>query len=181
MTRVLITGLSGVGKSSVLAALAALGFRVADTDYGDLSCLDQTGDWVWDLDRVRNVLDAPDKVIFVSGTARNWRPLLPRFNRIVLLSAPAEVMVARLGSRTDNPYGRTAEQRAEAVAYKATVEPLLRKIATMEIDTRASLAEVVATVLDHAEVPLPDHPEPHMSGRRCDPGERALDGDRRVE
>lgn len=151
MIRVLITGLSGVGKSSVLGALAARGFRVADTDYNGLSCLDQTGEWVWDLDQVRQVLDAPDEVIFISGTARNWRPLLSRFDHILLLTAPAEVMITRLANRTNNPYGQTAEQRAEAVAYKETVEPLLRNLATIEIDTRAPLDEVVATVLDHVQ------------------------------
>lgn len=152
MMRVLITGLSGVGKSSVLAALADRGFRVADTDYGGLSGLDESGDWVWDLDQVRQLLDVPDEVIFISGTSSNWRPLLPRFDHIVLLSAPAEVMITRLAARTNNPYGATAEQRAEAVAYKKTVEPLLRDIATIEIDTRRPLDEVVAAVLDHIQV-----------------------------
>ncbi|MBO0812396.1 MAG: AAA family ATPase [Microlunatus sp.] len=148
-TRVLITGLSGVGKSSVLDALAARGFRVADTDLDGLSRHDETGDWVWDLERVAEVLDAPDGVIFISGTSPNWRPLLPRFDHVVLLSAPAEVMITRLATRTTNPYGRTAAQRAEAVAYKETVEPLLRNLATIEVDTRAPLTEVVQIVLDH--------------------------------
>lgn len=152
MLRVLITGLSGVGKSSVLGVLAAQGFRVADADYGELSYFDETGEWVWDLDQVRQVLGAPDQVIFISGTVRNWRPLLPRFDHIVLLSAPAEVMITRLADRTNNPYGQVPGQRAEAVAYKETVEPLLRNIATIEIDTRAPLDEVVATVLAHIQV-----------------------------
>lgn len=150
--RVLITGLSGVGKSSVLDALAARGFAVVDTDYDGLSHQDQTGDWVWDLDRVREILDRPDQVIFISGTSPNWRPVLPRFDHIVLLSAPADVMISRLADRTTNPYGQTAEQRSEAVAYKETVEPLLRNIATIEIDTRPPLAEVVAAVLDHVQL-----------------------------
>jgi shikimate kinase len=145
---VLITGLSGVGKSSVLAALSDRGFVVADTDYDGLSRLEGAGDWVWDLDRVADLLDRHE-TIFISGTSPNWRPLLPRFDHVVLLSAPEETMIARLRSRTNNPYGRTPEQRSEAVAYKQTVEPLLRRIATIEIDIRAPLTEVVAAVLDH--------------------------------
>ena len=35
MARVLITGMSGAGKSSVLQELARRGYRVVDTDYGD--------------------------------------------------------------------------------------------------------------------------------------------------
>lgn len=152
--RVLITGLSGVGKSSVLDVLAARGHQVADTDYGGLSHFDDTGDWVWDLDRVRELLDQ-DETIFISGTSANWRPLLPRFDHIVLLSVPAEVMRHRLATRTNNPYGQTAAQRTRAVAYKETVEPLLRNIATIEIDTTPTVDEVVTRILDHVGVITP--------------------------
>ena len=34
MKRVLLTGMSGVGKSAVLEELAARGYKAADTDYG---------------------------------------------------------------------------------------------------------------------------------------------------
>jgi predicted ATPase len=34
MTRVLLTGMSGAGKSTVLAELAGRGHQVVDTDYG---------------------------------------------------------------------------------------------------------------------------------------------------
>jgi predicted ATPase len=42
MTAVLVTGLSGTGKSSVLAELAGLGHRTVDTDYGDWIEVDTT-------------------------------------------------------------------------------------------------------------------------------------------
>ena len=35
MKRVLITGISGADKSSLLHELAARGYRAVDTDYGD--------------------------------------------------------------------------------------------------------------------------------------------------
>lgn len=147
--RVLITGMSGVGKSSVIEQLTLLGHRAVDADYAGYSVTDETGDWIWDLDRVRSVLDEDRELIFVSGTASNMGRLYDRFDRIVLLSCPAEVMLQRLTERTNNPYGSTAEQRAESLHYKQTVEPLLRRSATVEIDTTAPLDQVVAAVLQH--------------------------------
>ena len=35
MTAILVTGMSGTGKSTVLAELERRGHRVVDTDYGD--------------------------------------------------------------------------------------------------------------------------------------------------
>jgi hypothetical protein len=61
-------------------------------------------------------------------------------------------MAERMATRTTNPYGRTAAERAEAIAYKETVEPLLRRIATLEIDSRAPVGAVLASVLQHAGV-----------------------------
>jgi broad-specificity NMP kinase len=89
-----------------------------------------------------------------------------RFDQIVLLSAPAEVMLERLATRTNNPYGSTEEERAESLHYKETVEPLLRKLATIEIETTAPLDEVVAAVLDHVN----GRPRAgNLGGRAVDP------------
>jgi shikimate kinase len=67
----------------------------------------------------------------------------PRFAEVVLLSAPLEVMLERIASRDTNPFGKSPEERARIEADTAAVEPLLRSSATVEIDTRRPLAEVV--------------------------------------
>ena len=51
MKRVLVTGMSGAGKSSLLHELAARGYRTVDTDYGDyFQTID--GERVWREDRI---------------------------------------------------------------------------------------------------------------------------------
>ena len=153
MKRVLVTGMSGVGKTSVLDALRRLGYRAVDSDYDGLSELAADGEWRWNEQRMQELLSTEDSdVLFVSGTSDNMGRFLPQFDLVVLLSAPAEVMVRRLATRTNNPYGREAEQVAESLQYKETVEPLLRGIATIEIDTTPPLDQVVAAVLDHVGV-----------------------------
>jgi hypothetical protein len=71
MPRVLVTGMSGTGKSAALQMLGKRGHRVVDTD------TDQWSHWV----------TLPDG--------------------IALLSAPVDVLLARIAARTSNPYGNT--------------------------------------------------------------------------
>jgi hypothetical protein len=73
---------------------------------------------------------------------------LPRFDHIVLLSAPVEVLVDRLGSRTGDAYGGSPDQVRRVVRLIETVEPLLRRIAGHEIDTTGHLEDVLATVVE---------------------------------
>lgn len=145
MSAILITGMSGTGKSTVLGALAGRGFDTVDTDDGDW--IDESGpERLWRIDRLTALLDeheATSRPLFVAGTVLNQRVLYPRFAEIVLLTAPLPVMLARIASRDANPFGRTAEERARIVSDTDQVEPLLRASATIEIDTRAPLADTV--------------------------------------
>jgi hypothetical protein len=81
--------------------------------------------------------------LFIAGTVRNQAVFHPRFDEIVLLSAPVPVMLDRIANRANNPFGKTAEQCDRIVANTAHVEPLLRSSATIEIDTRKPLVDVV--------------------------------------
>ena len=88
-------------------------------------------------------------MLFISGTSRNQVRFYPQFDHIVFLSAPADVLVERLHNRTNNPYGRTGAELIETLGFLRTVEPLLRSRATLEIDTSASLDQVVSAILEH--------------------------------
>lgn len=67
----------------------------------------------------------------------------PRFAEVVLLSAPLEVLIELVASRDTNPFGKTEQERDRIVADTSEVEPLLRTSASLEIDTRRPLADVV--------------------------------------
>jgi dephospho-CoA kinase len=163
--RVLITGMSGTGKSSVIAALAARGYKAVDADDNGLSHVisvpedELTGlgpgqDWVWQEDCIAELLAADDTdVLFLGGCAPNQGTFYPQFDHVILLSAPADVIVARLTERTTNPYGKRPEEIARTLALQQIIEPLLRQGADHEIDTTMALDEVVARVLQLVGLP----------------------------
>jgi shikimate kinase len=148
MKRILLTGMSRTGKSSVIAELRARGYPAVDMDEPGWSEHAPDGDWIWREDRVRELLEQePGEILFVSGCATNQGQFYAHFDAIVLLSAPAAVLIERLTTRMNNPYGKRPKELAEVLGYLETVEPLLRRGATHEIDTRLPLEQVVAKVL----------------------------------
>lgn len=144
MTVVLVTGMSGTGKSAALAELARRGHRAVDTDYGGWTEGVPGSERLWDEDRIDALLDEHQEgALFISGTADNQGKFYPRFDAVVLLSAPAEVILERIAARESNEFGKQAEERELILNDLANFEPLLRTGATAEIDTRAPLEEVV--------------------------------------
>lgn len=78
MTKVLVTGLSGAGKSSALAELDRRGYAIVDTDApGWMEWVDSPdqawgGEWLWVEERMTALLRSDDnRTLFVSGCVRN--------------------------------------------------------------------------------------------------------------
>lgn len=162
MKKVLLTGISGTGQSTLIGALAARGYKAVDADTPEwCEWVEVPGeadafggpvapgrDWVWREDRMQALLATEDAaVLFVSGCPTNSVKFYPQFDHIILLSAPAPVIVERLSNRTNNAYGKQPEELARVLNLKQTVEPLLRRAAGHEINTDAPLDELVAAVL----------------------------------
>jgi thymidylate kinase len=157
MSRILVTGISGTGKSSALAELGRRGYRVVDTD--DPGCREyreyvepidelHRGEWLWVEERMSTLLDSDDgRSLFVEGCSANQSKFYVRFNAVVLLTAPAEVILDRVAQRTTNDYGKTPLERAMILDDLANVEPLLRASCTHELDASRPLDEVVADLI----------------------------------
>jgi hypothetical protein len=111
---VLVTGMSGSGKSTVLAELKRCGHRVIDTDDPGWIVETNTSDGpepMWDLDQIEAVIDDHRTGwLFIGGCVANQGTVYDRFDAVVLLSAPVDVILDRVANRPihSDPRRRTA-------------------------------------------------------------------------
>ena len=156
--RILITGMSGTGKSSVVLKLIERGYVAVDADAqgysaevpapeDELTGIGPGRDWVWQEEAIRALLDRPDPVIFLAGCSPNQGAFYPALTHVILLTASPALITERLATRANNPFGKDPGELARTLALQAEIEPLLRRSATHVIDTSASLDDVVMEVL----------------------------------
>lgn len=131
--RVLLTGMSGTGKSTLVRELRRRGYTAHDADEG-FSEARAGGRWGWRVDLVADLLARPsDGLLFFAGCSEEQADL--PFDHRVLLTAPEPVLVERLRTRAGNSYGRDAGELAQILADLAEVEPLLRRTADLVLTT----------------------------------------------
>jgi adenylate kinase family enzyme len=146
--RILVTGMSGTGKSSALAELERRGFRTVDTDEPGWTVEDAEGGQWWDEERIAELLAEDGPTLYVSGTVSNQGRFYDRLDAVVLLSAPADVLLGRISTRTTNAYGKSPAERELILGHLREVEPLLRATCTHEIDATQPLADVVEQLVE---------------------------------
>lgn len=159
MKHVLITGMTGTGKSAVVRELAARGYPAvdldtpewsewADADPADVLTPRDGKDWVWREAAVRELLSGHRSgTLFISGCAENMNRFYPLIETVILLSAPMDVIMKRLEARSSDGYGKTYAERQKVSELISTIEPLLRDCADHEIDTTGPVDATVDEIL----------------------------------
>lgn len=165
MTRVLITGLAGTGKSAIIRELQQRGFDALDTDTTEWSewrrvrssGSDECGprdEWLWREDVMSDYLAVlPEAPQFISGCVANQGDFRAAFDHVVLLVAEPARMVERLEPRWDLRLASDRFERYQVLRNIERVLPLLREAATCEIDTTLrGVAESVDAMLAHCQI-----------------------------
>ena len=131
MSAVLITGMSGAGKSAIAEALARRGIASIDAD-GDPWLAGSVDDgnvvedpsvpdfawlarcsWAWDPARLGKLIrTAAPATLYVCGGAANELELADRFTQVFLLEMDEPTMLARLDAPSrDHEWGRIGDTR----------------------------------------------------------------------
>ncbi len=155
--RVLITGMSGAGKSSLVLELRKRGYVAYDADDDGFSEPRQNGRWGWRAEQVAELLARSQGQLLFFGGCSEEQAELP-FDYRVLLTAPECVLIERLRTRTSNPYGTDAQQLSQVLTDLAEIEPLIRESADLVLTT----TEPIARVADDLLLRIADlhHPRP---------------------
>lgn len=165
MTKVLITGVSGTGKSTVANALAERGYTAFDADNtkGMTKLVDRESglsapwpegfvDWkkyAYNLseNRLHEVL-ASDKDVFLSVVASNQKRFFPMFNTVIVLKIDdKEAHLKRLQTRDVHEYGQD-EQNLKLTIDKAQAQTEeWVSLGAIAIDASKPVNEVVDNIL----------------------------------
>ena len=139
--RVLLTGMAGSGKSTLVQDLRRRGYAAYDADDDGFSQPRADGRWGWRADAVASLL-APiptEDLLFFAGCSEEQIEM--PFDYRVVLTAPEDELVVRLMTRTSNAYGRMSAKRSQVLTDLAQVEPLLRRSADLVLSTSAPVVE----------------------------------------
>lgn len=150
--RVLITGMSGSGKSALVQELRRRGYRAYDADDDGFSEPRAGGRWGWRTERVAELLaQDPEGLLFFAGCSEEQSEL--PFDCRVLLTVEEPVLIDRLRTRSSNPYGRDPAELAQVLADRAEIEPLLRRTAHLVLTTAAPLEQVADRLIEGIAAP----------------------------
>lgn len=165
--RVLLTGMSGTGKTTLVRELRRRGHAAYDADADGFSEPREDGRWGWDAARVAGLLARDDGgLLFFAGCSEEQIEL--PFDVRVLLTAPRPVIVARLRTRTAGAYGRDGAELAQVLDDLADVEPLLLRSADLVLTTVEPTPRVADRLLAHlAGVEPRSPPAPEGAPRRA--------------
>ncbi|WP_461202575.1 AAA family ATPase [Enterococcus sp. N342-3-1-2] len=148
MVKVLLTGMSGVGKSTILDHIRSSGHQCIDLDYNDWIIFDDTvADYLMDTNKIIRYIEAhPNEPLFFAGTTINQKEIYPSLDWVILLTAPIDVMHQRIQNRSNNQFGKSETEWTNILKDKETVEPLLMQSCDRIVSTDQSIDDVVRDI-----------------------------------
>ncbi|EKE18887.1 MAG: hypothetical protein ACD_9C00205G0002 [uncultured bacterium] len=166
MNKFYITGIPGVGKSSVLIELNKKGIRAIDLDeISDLCCWkDESGEradyypgmgkewldknsYVCDLEKLKMILNDESDDLVIAGIVTNQEDLLRLFDKVFLLRCDEKIFLERLNTRDTNDFAKNESDQQHILGFYKEFEVDMIKHGAIPINTNVSLDEVVEKII----------------------------------
>jgi len=160
--KVLITGISGTGKSTVAKALAEQEYKTIDVDKVDGLChwfhretgvvVDYKAElnaefvkshaWLCDRKKLEQLISS-NKTVLVFGMADNFNELEELFDKTILLQCSPEMFLDRIMQREDNEFGKHPEIQQLLLETYKEFECRAIKVGAVVVDASKHVDEVV--------------------------------------
>jgi broad-specificity NMP kinase len=167
---ILVTGVSGTGKSALCEELKKMGYQAYDLemmegyfamhkkgtgekisyrfDNNNLKEMEKY-DWLCDIPKLKELIEKnKDKTVFYCCTGSNINDLMPLFDKTILLTASEDVLRHRLTTRTSNDYGKSTEIQDWTFSWKDWWEDNVRELGVIEIDANQNLEKVASDIIE---------------------------------
>lgn len=167
--KILITGVVGSGKSTIIKELRKRGYHAYDGDIvkGLTRWEDGNGQpvvdkpkpkpkgwfdnhyWNWNEQLLRELLNK-SKLIFIGGIASNQKKFYSLFDKTILLTLDANTLTLRVKSRKTNSFGKDKNELSHIQSWHKPFEDDLKKMGVVSIDGNLPLNVIIARILKEA-------------------------------
>jgi broad-specificity NMP kinase len=166
MNKFCITGIPGVGKSSVVEELNKRGIRSLDLDSMEGLCHweDVSGKRVeyhsgigknWldvneyncDLEKLKSIIDKGEEDVVVAGIVSNQDEFLNLFDKVFLLRCDEETFLHRLDNRENHDFAKDKSEQDHVLGYYREFEDQMLEYGAVPINTGIPLKDVVEKII----------------------------------
>ncbi len=168
MKRIYITGVPGIGKSTVVEELNKRGIFAFDIDFAEGLCdwrNEKTNEkvngdgahtiewlnenvWVCDKEKLQEILNQDKEIIVAAGIARNQNDYLDLFDTVFLLQCNEKTFLDRMANRKGiDEFGKTEEERQYVLNFYKDFEQRLIARGAIVVNAEEPLETVVDAII----------------------------------
>jgi broad-specificity NMP kinase len=166
--KVLITGIAGTGKSTIVKALNERGVNSIDlhdvpelmfwqdkvtknrVQYTPIHSRDwfDTVDRFCDISKLKDILNESENIVVAGTAGDNQAEYFPLFDKIILLQCSPETLIYRMETRVNKSgYGKTKAEQEDNIAWQKEFDPEVLSHGAIPVDTGGSLDDAVDKII----------------------------------
>lgn len=166
---ILITGMAGSGKSTIIKTLLERGFSAIDIDdtglcgwfnkktgereeYGDGKDYKWISEHKWlcsakDLKGYIENNDQPGEILFLGGIVSNISDIIELCDLVIVLHLSEDVLRNRLNTRIDNHFAKSKDEQDIVIEKKSKFEEKCIRSGAVRIDSNGSIENTIGKIL----------------------------------